>query len=104
MPKIINEKLMVGSKVYQVLFSDDIEDIVLMSSLSKERIDNFVQTVRDYDAGFVKGSEHDLDGSYEANHPLSSWRDELVGGGSLTESVIGSSWVEFFTYSEFTLE
>lgn len=103
MSKPINTDLMVGATVYQVTFVDDIEDIVVMASLSKERADNFVQGVRDYDEGFVKGSEHDLDGSYDANHPLAEWREVIASGGSLVQDIEHleeGSWAGFFVRSE----
>lgn len=101
-----DSELMVGSTVYQVAFEDEIQDIILFSSLSKERADNFVQQIKDYDAGFIKGSEHDLDGSYDAAHPLASWREDICGGGSLVEDLAELStgtWEVFFVRSEFVL-
>lgn len=106
MQKQHEAELMVGKTVYQVTFIDDIQDIILMSSLSKERVDDFVQSVRDYDQSFVKDSEHDLDGSYDANHPLAKWREEIASGGSLVqdiEHIEGGSWSYFFVRSEFPL-
>lgn len=103
MPKPICTDLMVGATIHQVTFIDDIEEVVVISSLSKNRVDNFVQGVRDYDKGFIKGSEHDLDGSYDANHPLAEWREIIGGGGSLVqdlEHIEGGTWAGFFVRSE----
>lgn len=99
--------LMVGSTVHQVTFIDEMGDTVVFASLSKARADNFVQQVKDYDAGFVKGSKHDLDGSYDAAHPLARWRENIASGGSLVhdiENLEGKSWASYFERSDFVLQ
>lgn len=107
MSKQISNDLMLGREVYQVCFTDDMEDIVIMTSLSKERIDGLVESVRAHDYGFIEGSEHDLDGSYDANHPLSKWRDSITGGAKFSDSLAFGGkdfWADSLHQSVYILE
>jgi hypothetical protein len=98
---------MVGREVHQVYFSDDMEEVVIMTSLSKERVGGLVESVRAHDHAFVAGSEHDLDGSHDANHPLSKWRDSITGGAKFSDSLAFGGkcfWVDSLHQSVYILE
>ena len=93
--------------VYQILFLDEIDDVVIMTSLSKVKIDDFIQSVRDHDHAFVAGSKHDLDGSYDAAHPLARWREDMIGGGKFSDSLEHGGqdfWAETLKQVKYLLE
>lgn len=107
MTRQISSDLMVGREVYQVCFTDDMEEVVIMTSLSKERIVALIESVRDHDHAFIEGSEHDLDGSHDVSHPLSKWRDSITGGAKFTDSLAFGGkdfWADSLHQSVYILE